>query len=94
MGEQDEETMFLSISDNGLGFPEGEDKTSLTEPYVTHKTKGTGLGLAIVKKIMEDHNGKIILGAPEWLRERKEWTDLGGATTLLILPLEPAEEKQ
>ena len=28
---------------------------------MTTRTKGTGLGLAIVKKIMEDHNGYLIL---------------------------------
>jgi two-component system nitrogen regulation sensor histidine kinase NtrY len=33
----------------------------LTDPYVTTRKNGTGLGLAIVKKIMEDHNGKLIL---------------------------------
>jgi two-component system, NtrC family, nitrogen regulation sensor histidine kinase NtrY len=33
----------------------------LTEPYVTTRVKGTGLGLAIVKKIMEDHEGELML---------------------------------
>ena len=42
---------FITISDNGSGFPENENVDALTEPYVTHKNKGTGLGLAIVKKL-------------------------------------------
>jgi len=50
----------LSIEDNGKGLPV-EERNSLTEPYVTTRTKGTGLGLAIVKKIMEDHHGELVL---------------------------------
>jgi two-component system, NtrC family, nitrogen regulation sensor histidine kinase NtrY len=50
----------ITIEDNGRGLPtEGRDR--LTEPYVTTRKKGTGLGLAIVKKIMEDHDGDLIL---------------------------------
>ncbi|MFL1461315.1 ATP-binding protein [Roseococcus sp. DSY-14] len=51
----------VSVEDDGVGLPEGEERERLTEPYVTHKTKGTGLGLAIVKKIMEDHGGRVAL---------------------------------
>lgn len=51
----------IEVIDDGIGLPE-EDRSRLTEPYVTHKPKGTGLGLAIVKKIMEDHGGTLTLG--------------------------------
>lgn len=55
----------VTITDNGIGLPSGS-KDRLTEPYVTTRTKGTGLGLAIVKKIMEEHQGELILSdAPE-----------------------------
>ncbi len=55
-----EDTICISVSDNGLGLP--HDKTdSLMEPYVTTREEGTGLGLAIVKKIMEDHKGTFTL---------------------------------
>ena len=37
------------------------EATTLTEPYVTTRARGTGLGLAIVKKIMEDHQGELVL---------------------------------
>jgi len=57
---QNETTVILKIEDNGIGLPEDE-RDRLAEPYVTTRTKGTGLGLAIVKKIMEDHNGELIL---------------------------------
>jgi two-component system nitrogen regulation sensor histidine kinase NtrY len=51
----------IVVADDGVGLPV-EERSRLTEPYVTHKPKGTGLGLAIVKKIMEDHGGTLTLG--------------------------------
>ena len=67
----------VSVTDNGIGLPQ-EDRSRLTEPYVTHKPKGTGLGLAIVKKIMEDHSGKLVLD---------DRPDGPGAIASLFLPL-------
>ncbi len=55
-----DEFIELSVEDNGKGLPV-EDRKSLTEPYVTTRSKGTGLGLAIVKKIMEEHRGELTL---------------------------------
>jgi|HubBroStandDraft_1064217.scaffolds.fasta_scaffold00025_16 two-component system nitrogen regulation sensor histidine kinase NtrY len=52
--------VVLVVEDNGKGLPR-EGRETLTEPYVTTRTKGTGLGLAIVKKIMEDHAGELVL---------------------------------
>jgi two-component system nitrogen regulation sensor histidine kinase NtrY len=66
----------LIVSDDGVGLPT-EERSRLTEPYVTHKPKGTGLGLAIVKKIMEDHGGALTLG------DRPEGP---GAVATLVLP--------
>ena len=57
------------VEDNGKGLPQlGRER--LTEPYVTTRAKGTGLGLAIVKKIMEDHQGELVLedGEPNGAR--------------------------
>jgi len=51
----------------------------LTEPYVTTRTKGTGLGLAIVKKIMEDHQGELLL----------EDREAGGARVTLAFAGDP-----
>lgn len=82
--------VVVAVSDNGPGLPKNASPESLTEPYVTHKVKGTGLGLAIVKKIMEDHGGRLVLGTPEWLKSIDGWKDLGGATIILVLPLEAA----
>lgn len=80
-----ENALFVSVSDNGIGFPDDENNESLTEPYVTYKQKGTGLGLAIVKKIMDDHNGKLIMGASSWLKGRSLFKKLDGATVTLLL---------
>lgn len=54
------ESVILTISDNGIGWP--QDRSRLFEPYVTTREKGTGLGLAIVKKIVEEHGGVLVLG--------------------------------
>lgn len=58
--QADDDWVWIAVADDGIGLPE-EDRSRLTEPYVTHKPKGTGLGLAIVKKIMEDHGGRVTL---------------------------------
>ena len=56
----DEAGPRVEIVDNGGGFPP-ELLDRITEPYVTTRERGTGLGLAIAKKIMEDHNGELML---------------------------------
>ncbi len=58
--EQKGENAVISVEDNGFGLPE-KGRDQLLEPYVTTKKKGSGLGLAIVKKIMEDHEGSVVL---------------------------------
>ena len=52
--------LILSIVDNGPGFSADILKKAF-EPYVTSKSHGTGLGLAIVKKIIEEHEGTIVV---------------------------------
>jgi two-component system nitrogen regulation sensor histidine kinase NtrY len=56
---------YIAVTDNGIGLPK-ENRHRLTEPYMTTREKGTGLGLAIVKRIMEEHQGRLILSdAPQ-----------------------------
>jgi len=57
---ENEMQLIVEITDNGRGLPD-ENRSRLTEPYVTHREKGTGLGLAIVSKIMEEHGGSLTL---------------------------------
>ncbi len=78
---EDVREIVISVADDGLGLP-AQDRSRLTEPYVTHKPKGTGLGLAIVKKIMEDHGGRVVL---EDRPACADWPG-GGAMARLILP--------
>ncbi len=50
----------IIISDNGTGI----DKSIISkilEPYYTTKVGNSGLGLAITKKIIDDHNGIILI---------------------------------
>tara|TARA_B100000315_G_scaffold223256_1_gene227877 strand:- start:2270 stop:4492 length:2223 start_codon:yes stop_codon:yes gene_type:complete len=68
-----DDLISVIISDNGKGFPE-DLLDRITEPYVTTRDRGTGLGLAIATKIMEDHNGEILLRN----------LDTGGAQVTLI----------
>ena len=56
--------VVVTVEDNGKGLPK-RGRERLTEPYVTTRAKGTGLGLAIVKKIMEDHQGELLLDDAE-----------------------------
>ena len=67
--------VLLIIEDNGPGFP--KNRESLTNPYVTLRDKGTGLGLSIVSRIIEEHNGKLIL----------EDSKLGGAKIIIEFPI-------
>ncbi len=83
--ENDE--IVISVIDNGLGLPKGEEAGKLTDPYVTTRETGTGLGLAIVKKIMEDHKGALILGQTDGIKSMPGWADFGGACVSLILPV-------
>ncbi len=55
---QENETLLVSIADNGIGIPtEQSDRVFL--PNFTTKSGGMGLGLAIVKKIVQEAGGEI-----------------------------------
>lgn len=54
----------LTVSDQGKGIP-SELLNNVFRPFFTTKNRGTGLGLAICKKIMDAHNGSIMLQSRE-----------------------------
>ena len=58
------ETLTVSIKDTGKGIPQDEISKIFTAGYTTKGVGvGTGLGLAISAKIIEKHNGKIIVNS-------------------------------
>lgn len=73
----------IRIADNGIGLP--EDRASLFEPYVTTRSEGTGLGLPIVKKIIEEHEGTLVLEDAPPFGEAQH----SGAMAVIRLPLTP-----
>lgn len=66
-----EHQICLSIADDGDGFSEGEK--DLLKPFVrgkhaVDKTKGYGMGLAIVQRIIEWHNGELVIARSQSLK--------------------------
>jgi len=56
--------LFIDISDNGIGIPEGEINKIFDQFYratntKSRKTEGSGLGLSLVKEIIARHGGTI-----------------------------------
>ena len=51
---------LMRITDNGSGMSPEERERAL-DPFYTTKKGGTGLGMSITKKIIEAHNGDIVI---------------------------------
>ncbi len=57
---QDEESVFISVCDNGPGISiEARDK--VFDPFYTRREQGIGLGLTVVQQIIIAHHGSIII---------------------------------
>jgi signal transduction histidine kinase len=52
--------VLVELQDTGAGIPP-EVAAQIFEPFFTTKTAGTGLGLAIVERIIQSHEGLILL---------------------------------
>ena len=77
--------VVISVSDTGVGWPK-TNRYELLEPYNTSREEGTGLGLSIVKKIVDDHEGKLVLSDAPWCVSGRT-----GAMLQVVLPLQPPE---
>jgi len=77
--ERNRDKITITISDNGLGFPEAELNNIFKKFYRVPGTKagGTGLGLSIAKGFIEAHEGAITA------KNKKS----GGAEIIIILPI-------
>ncbi len=53
----------IVFSDTGKGIPNA-DLGRIFNPFFTTRQQGTGLGLSITQRIIEQHNGKIIVESP------------------------------
>ena len=59
--DADGESFACRITDNGTGIP-ASVRDTLFQPFVSAgKNNGTGLGLTITSKIVQDHDGEIIV---------------------------------
>jgi two-component system phosphate regulon sensor histidine kinase PhoR len=74
--------IVTSITDNGIGIPQKEQKKIFDKYYrITngdlHNTKGFGIGLYFAKKVVEAHGGNIDVKSEEGF----------GSTFIISLPL-------
>ncbi|MGE3655130.1 MAG: sensor histidine kinase [Flavobacteriales bacterium] len=62
----EDETIGISIKDNGIGMNK-DTQNKIFDPFFTTKEvgKGTGLGLSIVYRIIENHHGTIHVESEE-----------------------------
>lgn len=60
--ELKESLFILQIIDTGIGIKEEEIKF-VFDPFFTSKMEGTGLGLTLAMKIIEQHNGAILINS-------------------------------
>jgi two-component system NtrC family sensor kinase len=82
-GIKDQNNIFLSVRDNGIGIAQ-KDLERIFDPFYTTKDpgEGTGLGLWVTLGIVENHNGQITVNSEPY----KE------TIFTIILPLEVKNE--
>jgi len=80
---QVDDSVWLSVKDNGCGMSE-EVRKRIFEPFYTTKElgKGTGLGLSISYSIIQKHHGEILVESEPGI----------GTTFTVILPINNSKE--
>lgn len=64
INQDTQNTIHITISDNGIGMSENLLKR-IFDPFFTTKANGTGLGMLITNKIIQDHGGIIVINSKE-----------------------------
>jgi signal transduction histidine kinase len=67
----------LSVNDTGAGIP-GDQQERIFQPFFTTKAHGIGLGLPISRRLVEDHQGRLLV----------ESQPGSGSTFIIRLPLD------
>jgi two-component system, LuxR family, sensor kinase FixL len=81
LAEAREDTVRISVVDNGPGLPE-EVQAKLFQPFVSTKKTGMGVGLSICHAIIAAHDGEL------WAEPNPE----GGVIFCISLPTAPVNE--
>lgn len=88
-GRADDQSVRISVSDQGPGIP-AEERAQLFQPFrrgsnaPTANEKSTGLGLSIVQKLVQAHGGQVAVDAAPG----------GGARFTVTLPRHPDPEQK
>jgi len=61
----DEDTIFISISDTGIGMSEDVKERIFDPFFTTRRPLGTGLGMSVSYGIIKRHDGEIVLESEE-----------------------------
>lgn len=70
--------LLLRVEDSGDGVPEGDRERLLERFHTQGNSQGAGLGLSIVQRIIERHQGSLLLGD----------SPLGGLLVQISLPID------
>jgi signal transduction histidine kinase len=70
--------LWCRVQDDGPGVPIDRAE-AIFKPFFTSKSRGTGLGLSISRRIMEMHNGRLVLDNP----------GMQSASFTFTLPIQP-----
>ena len=68
----------IAVADHGPGIP-AEIRDKVFTPFFTTKSRGSGLGLPTAKRLIEAHDGSIVIDCPI----------TGGTTVVVQLPMPP-----